>query len=78
MLQAAKKWGLRLGIAGAALTLVAVIVGWRLIRHYEEGLPSVAELERGYRPSQVTRVLARDGTTLAELFTERRTIVHIE
>src|SRR5690606_38402294 len=29
-------------------------------------------------PSQVTRVLARDGTLLAELFTERRTVVKIE
>ena len=78
ILQVAKNWAIRLAIATVVLSLVAAITGWLLIRHYEEGLPSVAELERGYRPSQVTRVLARDGTTLAELFTERRTIVRIE
>jgi penicillin-binding protein 1A len=78
IMKAAKWWGLRLAIAGFVLVIAAVVTGWLMIRHYEEGLPSVADLERGYRPSQVTRVLARDGTTLAELFTERRTIVHIE
>jgi penicillin-binding protein 1A len=77
-LRAAKKWSLRLAILGVAFLLAGVIGGWLMIRHYEEGLPSVAELEKGYRPSQVTRVLARDGTTLAELFTERRTIVRVE
>jgi len=64
---------------GLLLLAIALgVAGLLLIRHYEEGLPSVAELERGYRPSQVTRVLARDGTTLAELFTERRTIIKID
>ncbi|MBX3225810.1 MAG: PBP1A family penicillin-binding protein [Labilithrix sp.] len=72
------KWSKRAAIAGVALSVLAVIAGWLLIRHYEEGLPSVAELEKGYRPSQVTRVLAKDGTTLAEIFTERRTVVKIE
>ncbi len=72
------KWSKRLAIASAILCVLAVVAGWLLVRHYEEGLPSVAELERGYRPSQVTRVLARDGTLLAEVFTERRTIIKIE
>ena len=74
----AKKWGIRAGIATAALVFVAFVTGWLLVRHYEEGLPSVAELEKGYRPSQVTRILARDGTLLAEVFTERRTVVKID
>src|SRR5690606_2910714 len=51
---AIKKWGLRAAIASAALGVVGLVVGYLLVRHYEEGLPSVAELERGYRPSQVT------------------------
>jgi penicillin-binding protein 1A len=68
----------RLLIAGLVLALAAGIAGFALVRHYEKDLPSVAELERGYHPSQVTRVLARDGTLLAELFTERRTIVKID
>jgi penicillin-binding protein 1A len=72
------KWSKRAAIAGAALLVIGLIAAWWTVRHYEAELPSVAELEKGYRPSQVTRVLARDGTLLAELFTERRTIVKIE
>jgi penicillin-binding protein 1A len=78
VLLSAKKWAIRLGIAAVIGVLAVTVAGWLVVRHYEQGLPSVAELERGYRPSQVTRVLARDGTTLAELFTERRTLVHVE
>lgn len=70
-----KRWCIRLAAVTIVLAAAAALAAWLLIRHYEEDLPSVAELERGYHPSQVTRVLARDGTTLAELFTERRTIV---
>lgn len=78
ILRGVKKWSLRLAVAALVLSALTVLAGWLLVRHYEEGLPSVAELERGYRPSQVTRVLARDGTTIAELFTERRTVVRVE
>jgi penicillin-binding protein 1A len=48
-----------------------------VVRHFEADLPSVADLKSNYHPPQVTRVLARDGTPLAELFTERRTVVSI-
>ena len=72
------KWVKRLGIAAAVLLVSALVGAWLLIRHYEADLPSVAELERGYHPSQVTRVVARDGTLLAEIFTERRTVVSID
>lgn len=78
VLHVARKWAIRTATATIVLSCAATIIGWLLVRHYEEGLPSVAELERGYRPSQVTRVLARDGTMLAELFTERRTVVRVE
>jgi penicillin-binding protein 1A len=74
----ALKWLKRLAIAAAALLVAALVGAWLLIRHYEAELPSVAELERGYHPSQVTRVVARDGTLLAEIFTERRTVVSID
>ncbi len=57
--------------AGAALSFALVV------RHFEGGLPSVTDLRGNYHPPQVTRVLARDGTLLAELFTERRTVVSI-
>lgn len=72
------KWGKRAAIVFAALLVVGVAAAWWTVRQYEAELPSVTDLEKGYRPSQVTRVLARDGTMLAELFTERRTIVKIE
>ncbi len=62
-----------IGIALAGLSLVAVAL---LLRHYEEGLPSTDEL-RKYSPPQVTRILARDGSLIAEDFVERRTVVHL-
>lgn len=46
------------------------------IKSYEADLPSTSELQN-YHPPQVTRVLARNGQVLGELFVERRTIVDI-
>ncbi|MBX3190942.1 MAG: transglycosylase domain-containing protein, partial [Labilithrix sp.] len=77
-LDVAIRWGKRLAVAAAALAIAGLVAAWMMIRHYEAKLPSVSELERGYHPSQVTRVVARDGTLLAELFTERRTVVSID
>jgi penicillin-binding protein 1A len=70
------RWGKRALIAGSVLFVVSAIALWLVVRHYEAGLPSVTELEH-YQAPQVTRVLARDGTVLAELFTQRRTVVPI-
>ena len=68
----ALKWiGIGLG-AAIALGLLSVVL---VIRHYESGLPSVESLKKGYDPPQVTRVLARDGSVLASLFIERRTVI---
>jgi penicillin-binding protein 1A len=61
---------------GAAVVLLTLIVAWLVVRHYEAGLPRVPDLTQ-YQAPQVTRVLARDGTVLAELFTQRRTVVPI-
>ncbi|HEV8551384.1 MAG TPA: PBP1A family penicillin-binding protein [Polyangiaceae bacterium] len=62
--------------AGAgALLLAAVLAVVLVVRHYESGLPSVADLKKGYDPPQVTRILARDGTLLASVFVERRTVI---
>ena len=71
------KWGKRLAIATGVVAIITAIVVWRVIVHYEAGLPSIADLKANYHPPQVTRVLARDGTLLAEIFTERRTVVSI-
>ena len=70
-------WARRAGVAIALLTAAGAAAAWLTIRHYEADLPSVAEL-KDYNPQQVTRVLARDGTVLGEVFVERRTLVGIE
>ncbi|HTQ06416.1 MAG TPA: transglycosylase domain-containing protein [Polyangiaceae bacterium] len=65
------KWtaaGVVVAVAAAVLSVVLVV------RHYQAGLPSVADLKT-YHPPEVTRVLARDGTVLASVFVERRTVV---
>lgn len=62
----------QLSLVAALLSVLAVVL---VVRHYESNLPSVEQLKAGYDPPQVTRVLARDGTLLANLFTERRTVV---
>ncbi len=64
---------------GAIVVAVAVLLGVAtvalVVRHFESNLPSVEQLKHGYQPAQVTRVLARDGTLLGSIFTERRTVV---
>src|SRR5258706_1521042 len=68
------KW---MAISGVALALLAAVTVWLVVRHYEADLPSIADLKGNYNPPQVTRILARDGTLLAEIFTERRTVIPI-
>ena len=71
-----KVWLVRLGIVVfGALTLVLAGIVFT-IRHFEDDLPSVSDL-RSYNPPQITRILARDGTLLGEVFAERRTVVPI-
>jgi penicillin-binding protein 1A len=70
------KWLRRAGLAAAIGALAAAVGVGLVVRHYEAGLPGVSDL-REYQAPQVTRVLARDGTLLAELFTQRRTVVAI-
>ncbi len=72
----AARWSARLAIAGGAAVSVAVVALWLVVRRVEAGLPTVTDLKT-YQAPQVTRVLARDGTVLAELFTQRRTVVPI-
>jgi penicillin-binding protein 1A len=67
----------RIGAAVVGLAALVAIFLWLAVRHYEAGLPPVTDL-KAYQPPQVTRVLARDGTTvLAELYTQRRTLVSV-
>src|SRR5580658_2713101 len=69
-------WARRVALATGGVALVTGAVGWSVVGHYEAGLPDVAEL-RAYQAPQITRILARDGTLLSELFTQRRTLVSI-
>jgi len=69
------RWTRRALVAFVALTVAGIVAIFLVVRHYESGLPSVIDLRSSYRPPQTTRVLARDGTLLAELFTERRTVI---
>jgi penicillin-binding protein 1A len=70
------RWTKRLAVVSAVLAVAGAVALWWMVRHYEAVLPSVADLKT-YQAPQVTRVLARDGTVLAELFTQRRTVVSI-
>lgn len=65
------KWA---GAVGGLLVVSVVLSVVLVVRHYQAGLPSVADL-KSYHPPEVTRVLARDGTVLASVFVERRTVV---
>jgi penicillin-binding protein 1A len=71
-------WTKRLTLLGFALAMTAVLALFLYIRSIEAELPAVIGLQNSYKPPQVTRILARDGSVLSELFTERRTIVKID
>jgi penicillin-binding protein 1A len=70
----ARPWVRLAGFAAAALVCASAVALWLVVRHFEQGLPNVSDL-KVYQPPQVTRVLARDGSLLAEIFTQRRTVV---
>jgi len=80
----AKKMSLwkKLFLAAVSLLTLTLIGGFiavfLVVEHYSKDLPDVRQLEKGYAPPQVTRVLARDGTLLSNIFSERRTVVPIE
>jgi penicillin-binding protein 1A len=70
------RWTRRLAVVAAVLSAAGAIAVWLVVRHYEAELPGVVDLKT-YQAPQVTRVLARDGTVLAEIFTQRRTVVSL-
>jgi penicillin-binding protein 1A len=70
-------WLKRALVVVTVLTVAGVVAVIFVVRDFEATLPPTPDLRANYHPRQVTRVLARDGTLLAELFTERRTVVPI-
>ncbi|MEC7750675.1 MAG: PBP1A family penicillin-binding protein [Myxococcota bacterium] len=68
-------WLTRFSLMLAAAALVPT--AWfalSLYQEHREGLPAVPDLDN-YRPPSITRVLAADGTILAEFAEERRMVV---
>ncbi len=57
---------------GCTLGVVTVLYA------YSQDLPTIGPLLEGYDPPQTTRILAKDGTVLGELFVERRTVVPLK
>lgn len=70
------KWSAITGLLLAALGAVTVaLVFWVYGR--DPNLPAIRSLS-DYKPRQVSRILASDGTVVGELFSERRTYVPYE
>lgn len=59
---------------GVTLGMLAIIAFAGALAYYGRDLPDVQRL-RDYRPAQTTRVLDRNGQTIGEVFTERRTVI---
>ncbi|MCC6521047.1 MAG: PBP1A family penicillin-binding protein [Polyangiaceae bacterium] len=76
-LQTVLLWLRRLALLGVALFGAGCFAFFLVLRHYEQDLPSLDDIKQ-YDPPQVSRILARDGTLLAEVFIERRTVVGID
>jgi len=72
-----KVWLKRLFVTGLVLGVLGLCVLAGVFWYYGRDLPDVTTL-REYAPPQTTRVLARDGEVLGEVFTERRTVIPIE
>jgi len=73
-----RKIGLWTLWAVLGISLVSGLGLFVFVRQMAQGLPDVRQLEQGYAPPEVTRILARDGTLLADIFSERRTVVPFE
>jgi penicillin-binding protein 1A len=71
------RWMKRLALAGTVAGCLGIVALALWVRRIEEQLPSLTDL-RSRKPPQVTRILAVDGSTLAELYTERRTVVRVQ
>jgi penicillin-binding protein 1A len=71
-----RRWARRITVVVVLLATAAMLVVAGTIKSYEADLPSTGDLQN-YHPPQVTRVMARNGQVMGELFVERRTIVDI-
>ncbi|MDP9035507.1 MAG: PBP1A family penicillin-binding protein [Myxococcota bacterium] len=72
-----RRWLPLVSLVAAALAITTGVTLGLIVHHYESGLPRVTELKT-YQPPQVTRILGRDGVVLAELYSQRRTVISIQ
>lgn len=73
-----RRWLVRTIQAVFFLLLAGALAVTGLFAYYGRDLPDVSALSSAYRPCQTTRILARGGEVLAEVFEERRTVVPFE
>ncbi len=71
------RWVVRALVTLVVLALVGAASLFGLVEYYSQDLPDVRSLRTLHEP-QITRVLDRDGETLGEIFTERRTVVPLD
>ncbi|MFW5924736.1 MAG: penicillin-binding protein 1A [Myxococcota bacterium] len=72
-----RRWLTISALVVAGLGLVGLIGLLGLLWYYGRDLPPVDAL-RSYEPPQTTRVVDRDGESIGEIFTERRTVVPMD
>ncbi|MFO0683272.1 MAG: PBP1A family penicillin-binding protein [Sandaracinus sp.] len=72
-----RRWLARILVTLVVLLVLGAGSTFGLVAYYSQGLPDVASL-RTLREPQITRVVDRDGETIGEIFTERRTVVPLE
>lgn len=71
----------RILLVAASILFGGILIGLlslaAIFYRYSSDLPDVHQLGKTYAPPQMTRILARDGTLLGSIFTERRTVVRL-
>ncbi len=72
-----RKFFLKILIGSLGLFLLAIILGLGTIIIFSMGLPKIASLA-DYRPNIPSRILAKDGTVLAEIALERREVAQFD
>lgn len=65
------RWAVRMFVVGVLLGIITLAIGYW---YFSQGLPDFKKVT-DYRPAQVSRILAADGTVLAEFYRERRTVI---
>ncbi|MCP4603996.1 MAG: PBP1A family penicillin-binding protein [Proteobacteria bacterium] len=68
----------RIFLAGAFFCLGGIAGLASAFYYFSLTLPAIGPLLEGYNPPQTTRIIDRDGRIIAELFTERRTVISLE